>query len=489
MKGSLFLVLLVHISHFHYQKHFFMLKKLLFSLILIINFNGFASDGFKYQLKDHQKFEQTISVDLNKKSSLHMLIVKNKNTGKKELIPFYINEQKNIKELSTLLFEDEPELVSFHTNGTTLTLINYDEGNLYIDDIDTSTGELIDRKQNKDVEKPEHVFKQVNKTTFVKVDKRGKHIEFTQVENSRVSTVKKLETPEKLQDKVTDIFKENVDKVNTNEYVKNGSISKTQAYFEDETLMLVYDEKDDEQIETLKIKLNDENPFTHQNYSATALTKLKNSNSYFKDDKLFVVNSGKEDVEMNVFNVDSGKKEKRLSLQKEMAFAEKDLEKRENFIKQSRRSINKPTVTLNETKEGNFAVRMDFVNIKTYSYNDMWWMHHHMIMMNQMHIQQQQQHMRMMMGPNISFLEIDALYTKAKSTSISFVINKNLDLMKNASLETVYKDVDTKKYTEELNKNKEIRNKSLAFLENEYHYIYTDKKENNVYIETKPLNL
>ena len=80
-------------------------------------------------------------------------------------------------------------------------------------------------------------------------------------------------------------------------------------------------------------------------------------------------------------------------------------------------------MTLNETKEGNFAVRMDFVNIKTYSYNDMWWMHHHMIMMNQMHIQQQQQHMRMMMGPNISFLEIDALYTKAKSTSISFVIN------------------------------------------------------------------
>ncbi len=464
-----------------------MLKKLLYPFILIISFNSFATDAFKYKLKDHQKFEQTLSVDIDKKSSLHMLIVKNKKSGKKELIPFFIDEQKAIKELSTLAFDDEPQLISFHTNGNTLTLINYDEGNLYIDDIDTSTGKLLNRKQHKDVDKPEHVFKQAHKTTFLKVFKKGKSIEFTHVENSNLSIVNKLDTPKDLQNKVKDILKENVDVVNTNEYVKNGSISKTQAYFEGEILMLVYDEKDDEQVETLKIKLNDENPFTYQNYSATALEKLKNSNSYFKDDKLFVVNSGKEDVEMNIFNASSGKKEKRLSLKKEMAFAETDLEKRENFIKQSRRSINKPTVTLNETKEGNFAVRMDFVNIKTYSYNDLWWMHHHMIMMNQMHIQQQQH--RMMMGPNISLLEIDDLYTKNTSTSISFVINKNLDLMKNASLETIYNDVDTKKYSEELNKNKEIRNKSLAFLKDEYHYIYTDKKENNVYIETKALEL
>ncbi|MGO2359381.1 hypothetical protein [Mesonia sp.] len=464
-----------------------MIKKILLSLVFLISLSTFAADRFKYALKEHQKFNRTMSIDINKSASLHMVFVKNKNTKQQDVIPFYVDEQKNITELGTLSFEEEPELISFHTNGNTLTLINFEDGNLSIDDIDLSTGKHLNRKQTKDVEKPAYVFKQKNKSIFFEVDKKGKDLTFTYIENATSSSTKKIETPKELEDKVKHIFRKNVDVINTREFVKNGSIAKAQAYFEDEKLLLVYDQKEDDEIETLQINPNAEDIFELKNYKATALEKLKKSNSYVKDDKLFVINSGKEDIEMNVFDIESGEKEKRLSLQQEMAFAQNDLEKREDFIKQSRRAKNKPTLTVNETEEGNLAVRMDYVNIQNYSYHNMWWFHHHM-MMHQLHIQQHQQ-MQMMMGPNISSLDIDALYTKKKeSTSISFVISKDLELLKEASLETKYREVDAEKYIEELSDDKEVRNESLVFLNDEYHYIYTDRKENYVYIKIEGLD-
>ncbi|MDT0295445.1 hypothetical protein ACFQ3R_02980 [Mesonia ostreae] len=463
-----------------------MIKKLLLYLVFLISTSVFATDGFKYALKKHQKFNRTMSIDINKCTSVHFLFVKNKNTKQQQVIPFYVDEQKNITELSSLSFEDEPELISFHTNGTTLTLINFEDGNLSIDDIDLSTGKHLNRNQTQDVEKPEFIFKQKNKSIFVEADRKGRNLTFTHIENSTSSSTKELATPKDLQDKVKDIFKTDVDVINTREFVKNGSIAKSQAYFEGDKLLLVYDEKEDDEVETLQINPNAEQAFEFKNYKSTALEKLKKSNSYVNDDKLFVVNSGKEDVEMNVFDIESGKKEKRLSLQQEMAFAENDLEKREDFIKQSRKFKNKPTLTVNETQEGNLAVRMDYVNIQNYSYHNMWWFHHHM-MMHQMHIQQHQQ-MNMMMGPNISSLDIDALYTKKKeSTSISFVISKDLELLKDASLETKFREVDAEKYIEELSDNKEVKNESLAFLNDEYHYIYTDRKEDVVFIKIEKL--
>jgi len=463
-----------------------MIKKILFSLVFLISISAIAADGFKYSLKEHQKFKRTMSIDINKSASVHMLFVKNKNTKQQEVIPFYVDEQKNITELSTLSFEEQPELISFHTNGTTLTLINFQDGSLSIDDIDLSTGKHLNRKQTKGVEKPTYVFKQKHRSIFMEADRRGKNLTFTHIENSTSSSTKKLETPEYLQDKVKRIFRKDVDVINTREFLKNGSISKTQAYFEEEKLLLVYDRKDDDEIETLQINPNAKDAFELKNHKATALEKLKKSNSYVKDDKLFVINSGKEDVEMNVFDIESGKKEKHLSLKQEMAFAENDLEKREDFIKQSRKFKNKPTLTVNETEEGNLAVRMDYVNIQNYSYNNLWWFQHHM-RMHQLHMQQQQQ-LRTMMGPNISHLEIDALYTKKKeSTSISFVISKDLEVLEGASLETKYREVDAEKYIEALSDNKEVRNESLAFLNDEYHYIYTDRKEHHIYIEIEML--
>ena len=73
------------------------------------------------------------------------------------------------------------------------------------------------------------------------------------------------------------------------------------------------------------------------------------------------------------------------------------------------------------------------------------------------------------------------------SKPLTFVLSKELELLDNASEEAEKEFVDKKKYSEQLQENKNIYHPSLGFLKEEYHYMYSDKKEDVIYIKSKPI--
>src|SRR5699024_76213 len=105
---------------------------------------------------------------------------------------------------------------------------------------------------------------------------------------------------------------------------------------------------DDRNMETLSIDTkNSDTPFELKKYTSPEMDKLKNSNSYLKDNDLFVINSGKSDVQLNVFDTKNGEQKKSISLKNNLANI--SAETAEDFINGARKNRMKPTVTVNKT--------------------------------------------------------------------------------------------------------------------------------------------
>ena len=58
------------------------------------------------------------------------------------LLPFYMNSTGEIKELATASFEDNPDLLSYHKAGNTITLLNYQRKAVSIMDFNLENGTM-----------------------------------------------------------------------------------------------------------------------------------------------------------------------------------------------------------------------------------------------------------------------------------------------------------------------------------------------------------
>ena len=463
--------------------------KILIISFIISFFNDSEKEEFSYSLPEFYKLKNTISVKIAGQRSLHLAIAKNKNSNQYDVVPFVMNQNGKVNKLSTLSFEDEPELVSFHINDNQLTLINFQDDQLIIDDLDLD-GIPNKRKLINEIEKPKNIITEDHETLFIKADRKENNLKVTRISNSENIQELNMQVPPDLQDKFKHMFETNPQIINTAEFVKNGSICKLQAYYEKNKINLVFNEQqDDQNISLLSISLESDNNFELKNFKTPEMDKLKNSNSFLKEEQLFVINSSKEDIELNVFSTEKENLIMNLSLKNDLSYLAENQEELEDFINNSRKNRNKPTVTINETKNGKLAVRMDYVNTKTYSYSDLWWLQWHMQM--QMH-QQMMNQVPTSFGPNITSLDIDELYTKEESHSFTLVLNKDLQIQKNEeNIETKHPDIDIKKYkerVEEMKKELKIENTSLSFLDTTYRLFYSDKKKNVIHIKTLQLN-
>ena len=470
--------------------------KFLIITLLISFFSGSEKEEFSYSLPEFYKLKNTVSVKIAGQRSLHLAIAKNKNSNQYDLVPFVMNQNGKVNKLSTLRFEDEPELVSFHINDNQLTLINFQDDQLIIDDVDLEEGSTK-RKLVNEVEKPKNIITEDHETLFIKADRKENNLKVTRISNSENIQELNMQVPSNLQDKFKHMFETNPQIINTAEFVKNGSIAKLQAYYGKNKINLVFNEQqDDQNISLLSINLEGDNNFELKNFKTPEMDKLKNSNSFLKEEQLFVINSSKEDIELNVFSTEKENLIKNLSLKNDLSYLAENQEELEDFIKNSRKNRNKPTVTINETKNGKLAVRMDYVDTKTYNYYDIWWLQWQMQwqMQIQMHMQQQQMMNQVptSFGPNITSLDIDELYTKEESHSYTLVLNKDLQIQKNEeNIETKHPDIDIKKYkerVEEMEKELKIENTSLSFLDTTYRLFYSDKKKNVIHIKTLQLD-
>jgi len=460
------------------------MKNIIFLLILSFSTLATASDTFTYILKENQKYENSFSVNIANEATLHLVVVKNKETRMYDLLSFFMDAAGTIKELATTSFNDEPEPLSYHKTGNTITLLGFQDKTLSILDYNLENGEILKMEMEVD-KKPESVFVQENAVTIIISDKNGENIEIVTIENTQAINKKSIVVPKDYQNEIDNIFNGSPDIVDTNEFVKNGSISENQAYFSDGKFIVVNNEKQDENMNVLIIDPNATNPIAKKNFTSSKLDKVKDSNNQVIDGKLFGMFLGKKDFSLSIFDLVSGAEEKNFLMSEDIAKMPK-MRNTETYIEEATRSKMRPTVSVNKTKKGNYAVVLDYVNKDTYRfYNDGMFMH--MLMMQAM------MHQNMIMsrpsgfGPNPIEYEMDDLFFAEKSIPLYFTLDKDLNLLDENDDKTVHQYVDKEKYINILKANKNQVNPTVGFLENEYRYMYTDKKEEKIFIQKREI--
>ncbi|QNJ98310.1 hypothetical protein [Constantimarinum furrinae] len=449
---------------------------------LLLSINAFATDIFSFELQKHQKLEKTLSVDISSSATLHMVIVKNKDSKMYDLIPFFLDENMAVKQMETASFEEVPDLISYHMNGSIITLVSHQDETLDILDFDIDIGSLRKVSRN-NIEKPEAVFIEDSVSVLLSADRKGETLNLVTITSGEQIVDNNIKVSEDLHRKIKKMFK-NVEAVNTNEYVKNGSISASQAYLNQGIIYLINDDIESDLLEAITIDPSAADPVTVRDYSTDALDKTKKSNTHVEGNKLFSVLLNKEDVKLSIFDLDSGNVEKSMLLSEELS-AEKTINSRKGkFLKEANKFKMKATVSVNRTKNNNFEITLDYVDPAKYKYNNNWFWFHQMMF---------QQHMMMNtvpmgFGPNPETYDEIALLASVVGTSdISFVLDSKWNLIPGAVEETKHQYVDKEQYLESLAKNKNVYNQSAGFLQDEYRYIYSDKKGDVIFIKSRPI--
>ena len=457
-----------------------MMKILVSFLFVFLSLTVQANDIFKYTLEKHQKFEKTLSFDVDDNQTLHVLVVKNKDTKMYDFIPFRMNAQQEVKEWTTISFEEIPEIISYHTNGDTFTLLSLEDEHLDIIDYSISEG-TFSKDRWEDFTKPNNIFKQKGSTVFLEEKENGAQIKITTIENASTVEKKEISVTEDLQRTLKKLLRSDSEIVDQEEYIEHGSISEVQAYLEKGVFYFVENDNDKEEEITLTQINPLSNTITNTVITAPEVDKLRDNNTQIKDGKLFAIFQGKEDFSFNVYDAYTAENLKSFTLSEQLSQLTGIRSKKSNYLKEVEKLKNRPTVAINTSKSGNYIVSVNYVDQNTYNYNNFWFMHFMM-----------QQQMMMMQpggfGPHVeNFYPFYIALPMEGSKPLTFVLSKELELLDNASEEAEKEFVDKKKDSEQLQENKNIYHPSLGFLKEEYHYMYSDKKEDVIYIKSKPI--
>ena len=102
----------------------------------------------------------------------------------------------------------------------------------------------------------------------------------------------------------------NIDAINTNEFVKNGSINDFRVYFEEGVLTLTQEDSKEGFTNAIQIPM-DNNELTvdvkvFKNESLNG--KIKKSTSYFSEDKLYQLKLRKEEAKLDVYSIGANTK-------------------------------------------------------------------------------------------------------------------------------------------------------------------------------------
>jgi len=473
-----------------------MKKTQLFIITLLLSVSlSQANELFKITLSKDQKLENTFSASLANNTTLHIAVISNKESKKYDLIPVYIDSQKQAKKLTKMVFDEIPVIVSYHLNNNIASLITHNEKKeeLSILDFNLTTGASNVNKL-KDEAFPDNVFRLNNKTTLVYTEKEA--INSITIENAGLVSYSGVKVPEEYQNKFKKFLKNNPQAINQNEYVKNGSINDARAYLKDDQIIFTENTKSfgaDLYIFDFEKQTVDVSEFNFRNTE----TKYRGFNTYIQDENLFVVLNNKEDVLFKTQSIVDKTSTSEISIKNSLQQLKKEAKTLDNFLKASNKANMKPTVTLNKNDMGNFVVRLDYVNKNTYQYHHDWWFHHWMFhqnnMMMQRHIQMQTQNMSFGSGPNPEYFNtLPEIYTtpskEEESYAIEFEYNINSKtIIEDGNLNTTFKNIDKDSHLDEFENNKKMKEFTADFTENDFRYIYQDKKTKTIYIKYENL--
>lgn len=462
--------------------------KILSVLLLLFLVFPINATEISYKLNKNLKIEGTFSADLNQEQSIHLIFAKNTKSNLYEIIPFYMGLEENSIQFSSIETKKTASIVSYHIKDKNLTLIlshkfkKIDE--YLIVDFDLNTKKKTIKRFDKGEENL--VFRLKDKTFIL--NKLESSWDITEINSTSNIIKSNIKINSKEQNDFESIFENTPEVVNTNEYVKNGSIKSTQAFYNDNKLIFTNTNKSDFKTKIFTLDLVNKR-YTLIQYLNNELEKIKDLNTYLYNNTIFSIIVNKTDAILKVNSLNQGENLYTASFKNELGNYIK-LEEIDNLIKNSSKKFNKPTITVNTSLEKKLVLNIDYVNTNTYSYNYNWWFHHWMFM-QQVHMQQTMQHVKIntpSFGPNpMLYDDLNFYVVKAEKKSIKFVMNTDFSINKNASKETINKEINRDNYLDKLKKNKDLKYITASFQENSLRYIFYSKTTKKFHIKTSKL--
>ncbi|EDM43427.1 hypothetical protein SCB49_00220 [unidentified eubacterium SCB49] len=466
--------------------------------VLLIASTTLANDLFKFSVPENIHLEGTYSSETTENGSFHLIIMKEKYKKVFKIKPVFIQDNNKITDFEEVSLTYEPTIISHHTSGdiSSFVILNEKTKKLAVHNFNTNDHSHSSNEID-DIKAPSLTFRLADQTLLFDFEKKGKSINFYKITSDNTINHQEIIVPIELQD----VTKEAMAAVaiNQNEYVTKGTLNNVKAFVKNNKLFFSIDDEKNNKSEVLSIGLDEKATFSLKelHVSDSNIEKIKDYNSYLFDDKLYAIVAGKDDFELNLFDIESEQVLKTLSLKEDIS-KNNSLDNFTDYLDKVSKGRIRPTITANKTKKGNLKITIDQADITVYRYNYNWWWHHHifqqqMMIQQEMMIRQQRQLMQSMppggFGPNMDYYDNhpEVYFKKEDLKPIVIIVDLSGNLLPQTDEETVHKNIDKEKNIELFEEDKNIKKLSACFSSSEMRYVYQDRKSKTVFIKTQPI--
>lgn len=464
------------------------MKTIILSIITLFTSTFMLSNDITITINKNQKVIGTFSGDLNHKRGFQAFFTKNKETKSFEMMPILIDEKGDVTQLEKIIFKNRMYILSYHLNNEILSLLIKEERKgsgqtIKMLDINTKTQKHFIKELGR-FNQYETIFRLKNKTFLF--HKKKRKLFFTSISDSKNIIKKEIEIGKERNNIFKTFFTgDYFTAINSNEFVKNGSISDNTIYFKNDKIFFMNLNKKRKTTNVLRFDFNDLENYKTISIRNNAFEKVKDFNSYLYDGNIVTTISGKEDTMIKITNFDSKETSFKVSVMDDLGLI-LNVDNLQELIKKSSKSKYKPTVTANTSVDNNIVVNIDFVEKSKYVYYYNWnWMFQHQMMVQQQ--QQMIQNMNRNFGPN--GLDIIMFPIVEKKRFMQFVISKDYKILKNASSKTIYKYIDTEAYMKKEEEDKSKKSLTSVFTDSNYYIIFFNKNSRKIIIKKQQYDL
>ncbi|GAA0872363.1 hypothetical protein GCM10009117_15100 [Gangjinia marincola] len=430
----------------------------------------------KYDLDKGVKIISTYSGKFNSINIFHSIITKNKNTDTYSIKTFIKNQSK-VTEFSNEKSPTEPEILAHHFLNDNLYIIVKNEMHLMAIEINPAEKKSKLEKLGA-LEEAEYVANISDRTIIFNTDKDENRIEVYAVAGNNLEK-SIISYPEGFKEKRA--FVGPIDYINQSKYVESGSNNSANLYqLNDQSLaMVLSDEEKNLTVMAIGNSNNNSQKASKTYAFDTEVTEAIDGDYYVYDNKLFKLGLTKEKIAMSIFDVTNGQLLKSISMDDFIANSNATQKEVEKYAKKLKRSAFDPVLTVNENSDGNYIVRIDYVDNRVYNYD---FMFHQQMMMQQ----QMMNNSIPKFGPNPPEAYIETSLTADEGNSFKFVLSPDLEFKSNSNLRPAVKDYENR---DQLNKQINHKNRSKVtgvFTKNTLHLAYYNTYKGEVTIAEEP---
>lgn len=465
-----------------------------FLFILLFTNISYANSTFTKLIKlpKNYKVKNTFSGDFSDNDSFHLVFSKNKENKKHSVHTFFFNG-KNIDRLKPFEYEEEYSVVSFHKNNNIISLLltykTKKESYLKRVDIDIISKEIT---HNKPILHKDYFTSIRTKDRSILIYKNKSEIsiiEFTGTNEAKKNTIK---FNQRNKEYLYFFSPDYIDAIKTDEFIANGSVSDLRVYLDNSNLIFTKDNGNKNYTKLINVSLKPNNFKYSPIYKFTTKEKLyKKFTSFYHNNKIYQFLNDKKQGVINILTIknDSIKTFFLNNLLSSKIRSNKSFLGIENFLKQAGKNKYNTTITINPTLDDNIKLRVDYVNIN-YSYHYNWWWHHQQFLMmnHQNMINNIKINTPTHFGPSPNNdIHFNTYLIKKEKRYFELLLNNKGEILNKELAETVYKEIDKKKFIKKLENIEDIKHESSCFLKNSYRYIGYSNKLKGFIFQTKKI--